>query len=121
MRQAGRYRGTGKPTLANALRVREIGRDPIPRKAFWPAAHARRISRSNTWPHRPALQKHSNPLAKGAPSTHGENPGFVRSLLGIGGVAPYGDDPSDNMWISRGFNYYQSYVSSSSGGGGGGW
>ncbi len=72
MHQAGRYRGTGKPILASALRAREIGRDPIPRKALWPAANVRRINRSNTWPHRPALQNHSNPLAKGEPSTHGE-------------------------------------------------
>ena len=61
MQQAGRYRGTGKPTLAIALRARQIGRDPIPRKALWPAAHVRRINRSNTWPHRPASQKHSYP------------------------------------------------------------
>jgi hypothetical protein len=61
MQQAGRNRGTGKPIIASALRAREIGRDPSPRKALWPAADVRRINRSNTWPHRPALQNHSNP------------------------------------------------------------
>jgi RimJ/RimL family protein N-acetyltransferase len=61
MQQAGRNRGTGKPIIASALRAREIGRDPRPRKALWPAADVRRINRSNTWPHRPALQNHSNP------------------------------------------------------------
>src|SRR5688572_14514022 len=61
MQQAGRYRGAGKPTFAIALRARVIGRDPIPRKALWPAADMRRINRSNTWPHRPALQNYSNP------------------------------------------------------------
>jgi len=29
MQQAGRYRGTGKPNVARALRAREFGRDPI--------------------------------------------------------------------------------------------
>ena len=61
MQQAGRNRGTGKPSIASALRAREIGRDPIQRKALWPAADVCRINRSNTWPHRPALQNHSNP------------------------------------------------------------
>jgi hypothetical protein len=59
MQQAGRNRGAGKPIIASALRAREIGRDPIPRKALWPAADVCRINRSNTWPHRPALQNRS--------------------------------------------------------------
>lgn len=46
MQQAGRNRGTGKPIIASALRAREIGRDPSPRKALWPAADVRRINRS---------------------------------------------------------------------------
>ena len=79
MQQAGRYRGTGKPIFASALRAREFGRDPLPRKALWPAAHVRRINRSNTWPHRPALQKRSNPLANGEPSTHGETLPYRRA------------------------------------------
>src|SRR5690348_4665264 len=73
MRQAGRYRGAGKPIIASALRARVLGRDPIPRKALWPAAHVRRVNRSNTWPHRPVSQNIQFPLAKGGPSTHGES------------------------------------------------
>lgn len=41
----------------------------------------------------------------------GSNPGPVVSLLGVGGVAPYGDDPVDQMFIKQGFQYAQPFVS----------
>lgn len=33
------------------------------------------------------------------------------ALLGVGGVAPYGDDPRDQEWIKRGFRYYDAVKS----------
>ena len=35
----------------------------------------------------------------------GRNPGPLQSLLGVGGVPPYGDDPRDQMFMDRGFHY----------------
>ena len=37
----------------------------------------------------------------------GENPGKVGSILGVGGRAPYGDEPGDYEQIRSGINYYQ--------------
>jgi hypothetical protein len=37
----------------------------------------------------------------------GENPGIVRSILGVGGRAPYGDERSDQDQIRSGINYYR--------------
>jgi hypothetical protein len=37
----------------------------------------------------------------------GENPGLLRSVLGIGGTAPYGDEPGDQEQIRNGINYYR--------------
>jgi len=34
---------------------------------------------------------------------------LLEALLGIGGKAPFGDDPNDQLWISRGFKYYDAY------------
>jgi hypothetical protein len=33
---------------------------------------------------------------------------LMEALLGIGGEAPFGDDPRDQYWISQGFKYYDS-------------
>ena len=38
------------------------------------SGHVRRTNRSNTWPHRPALQNVQITLANGEPSTHGRKP-----------------------------------------------
>ena len=37
----------------------------------------------------------------------GENPGMVRSILGVGGRTPYGDEPGDYEQIRSGINYYR--------------
>ena len=37
----------------------------------------------------------------------GTAPSLLEALLGIGGKAPYGDDPKDQIWISRGIRYYE--------------
>src|SRR5688572_3772702 len=37
----------------------------------------------------------------------GENPGRLRSILGVGGRAPYGDEPGDQDQIRNGINYYR--------------
>src|SRR6185436_11586754 len=87
MRQAGRYRGMEKPTFASAPRTREIGRDPLPRKALWPAAHPRRIkgrTHGRTDQHRRNIQiplaKERRSLIAPRSSTHGEN--LMRVLQG---------------------------------------
>jgi hypothetical protein len=36
----------------------------------------------------------------------GVAPSLPQALLGIGGKAPFGDDPNDQAWIKRGFGYY---------------
>jgi hypothetical protein len=33
----------------------------------------------------------------------------VEALLGIGGKAPFGDDPNDQVWIKPGFEYYDAH------------
>jgi hypothetical protein len=43
--------------------------------------------------------KNSNPA-------WGSNSGEILSFLGLGGTAPFGDDPEDQIWISRGYKYY---------------
>jgi hypothetical protein len=30
-----------------------------------------------------------------------------QALLGVGGQAPYGDDPQDQYWVSQGIKYYR--------------
>jgi hypothetical protein len=37
----------------------------------------------------------------------GKNPGFFESALGVGGKAPYGDEPRDYDDITRGMEYYR--------------
>ena len=37
----------------------------------------------------------------------GENPGMLRSILGIGGRAPYGDEAGDQDQIRNGIDYYR--------------
>src|SRR6267142_2682325 len=37
----------------------------------------------------------------------GQNPGMVRSILGVGGRAPYGDERRDQVQIRNGINYYR--------------
>jgi len=37
----------------------------------------------------------------------GEDPGLLRSILGTGGLAPYGDEPADQDQIRSGINYYR--------------
>lgn len=37
----------------------------------------------------------------------GQNPGMVRSILGVGGRTPYGDEPGDQEQIRSGINYYR--------------
>ena len=37
----------------------------------------------------------------------GENPGMLRSLIGVGGKAPYGDEPDDQAQIRNGIQYYR--------------
>lgn len=37
----------------------------------------------------------------------GENPGMLRSILGVGGTAPYGDEAADKEQIRNGINYYR--------------
>lgn len=32
---------------------------------------------------------------------------LLQALLGVGGQAPYGDDPQDQYWISQGIKYYR--------------
>lgn len=32
---------------------------------------------------------------------------LLEALLGVGGSAPFGDDPEDQRWISRGIRYYK--------------
>ena len=45
---------------------------------------------------------------------HHSRPGWgvpvsiFEALLGVGGVAPFGHDPRDQLWIKRGFQYYDS-------------
>jgi hypothetical protein len=41
----------------------------------------------------------------------GSNWGRIPSLFGVGGVAPYGDDPVDQTLIKKGFQYAQPFVS----------
>lgn len=36
----------------------------------------------------------------------GTSPGQLLSFLGVGGEAPYRDDPVDQYWVSRGYQYY---------------
>ncbi len=48
------------------------------------SGHERRTNRSNTWPHRPAMQESKKNLAKGAPSTHGANPQRENALIAAG-------------------------------------
>ena len=40
----------------------------------------------------------------------GSNPGRPLSLFGVGGVAPYGDDPADQAFIKKGFRYARPFV-----------
>jgi hypothetical protein len=65
--------GSGKPILADALRVRAFGRDLIRAKGIMASGACEPQGRPNTWPHQPAdcisLKK---PLANGEPSTHGQ-------------------------------------------------
>ena len=37
----------------------------------------------------------------------GKAPNKVDAYFGIGGRAPFGDDPVDQMWIQRGVDYYR--------------
>jgi len=67
MHQAGRNREAGKPNLASALRAREIGRDPIPRKALWPAADVCRINSRTHGRTDQLCRTIQIPLAKGEP------------------------------------------------------
>jgi hypothetical protein len=32
------------------------------------------------------------------------------AVMGVGGIAPFGDDPKDQAWIKRGFQYYYRYA-----------
>jgi hypothetical protein len=34
---------------------------------------------------------------------------LFEALLGIGGAAPFSDDPKDQFWISQGFKYYDAH------------
>jgi hypothetical protein len=54
------------PHVPEHLGMRAFGRDPFA-EGMMASGHAYRSNRSNTWPHRPALQKRStNPLPTGS-------------------------------------------------------
>jgi hypothetical protein len=83
MRQAGRYRETGEPSFASALRARVFGRDPIPRRALWPAAHgAASTGRTHGRTDQPR-RSIQIPLAKGEPSTHGDSRSHARYAMNV--------------------------------------
>jgi hypothetical protein len=72
MHQAGRYRGTGKPIIAIALRVRGIGRDPISAEGIMASG---RCAPHQQVEHMAAPTSSADAqftLANGEPSTHGE-------------------------------------------------
>ena len=70
MRSAGRTGRRENPLAPERLRARAFGRDPL-RGGHYGQRPWRRTNRSNTWPHRPSLQKLQKSLANGEPSTHG--------------------------------------------------
>jgi hypothetical protein len=45
--------------------------------------------------------------ARSSQSNFGVAPNQFQAYSGIGGVAPFGDDPNDQKWISRGIRYCQ--------------
>jgi hypothetical protein len=73
MRQAGRYRGTGKPTLAIALQARLFGRDPISAEGIMasgpcaPHQQAEHMAAPTS-----TAETFKITLANGEPFTHGE-------------------------------------------------
>jgi hypothetical protein len=88
MRQAGRYRGTGKPTLANALRARVIGRDPISAEGIMASGPCAPHQQAEHMAAPTSLaETFKITLANGEPSTHGDElPRPVLTVYGTKGL-----------------------------------
>lgn len=43
----------------------------------------------------------------------GAAPSLLQGLMGVGGIAPFGDDENDQYWISKGIQYYRRHYEGS--------